>query len=96
MDEDTSPDNYRRRWRDRALCRQVAPYAMFPDRDDATGIEFAKSVCAGCSVRPECVGEAVDHGERFGIWGGLTPEELRLLRRRKRRGGGVTDLPLPE
>lgn len=97
MNDGTSPDNsYQRQWRHRASCHQIAPYAMFPDAGDQDGIDYAKSICAQCPVRPECLGEAVDRGERFGIWGGLTPEELRLLRRRKRRSDGTADLPLPE
>ena len=37
----------------------------------------AKSVCAGCAVRAECLEHAVSSDERYGIWGGLTEEERR-------------------
>jgi len=36
-------------------------------------------VCAGCAVRAECLQEALDRGERFGVWGGLSEGERRAL-----------------
>lgn len=40
----------------------------------------AKSVCASCPVRNECLEHAISLDERYGIWGGLNQEERRLLR----------------
>jgi WhiB family redox-sensing transcriptional regulator len=40
----------------------------------------AKSVCATCPVRTECLEHAVQVDERYGIWGGLNQDERRLLR----------------
>lgn len=40
----------------------------------------AKKVCATCPVRVECLEQALDVGERYGIWGGLTDIERRHLR----------------
>ena len=40
----------------------------------------AKSVCAGCPVRHECLEHAIAVDERYGIWGGLNQDERRLLR----------------
>ena len=40
----------------------------------------AKSVCAACPVRTECLEHAVEVDERYGIWGGLNQDERRLLR----------------
>ena len=39
----------------------------------------AKRVCRGCEVRAECLQEALDRGERFGVWGGLSERERRTL-----------------
>ena len=39
----------------------------------------AKRVCASCEVRAECLQDALDRGERFGVWGGLSERERRVL-----------------
>ena len=41
----------------------------------------AKKTCLGCPVRHECLQYALDHDERFGIWGGLSERERRRLKR---------------
>ena len=41
----------------------------------------AKLVCAGCSVRTECLEEAYATNDRWTIRGGLTPQERRRRRR---------------
>lgn len=43
----------------------------------------AKSVCNGCSVRAECLAEALDNKIEWGVWGGMTERERRALLRRK-------------
>ena len=45
-------------------------------------IEEAKDICGGCAVRQACLDWAVDHGQDAGIWGGLTEDERRSLKRR--------------
>lgn len=67
-------------WMRFGLCAQTDPEAFYPDRgENATS---AKTVCAGCPVRAECLAYALEHGERFGVWGGLSERERRVLRRR--------------
>jgi WhiB family redox-sensing transcriptional regulator len=66
-------------WRDLALCAQTDPEAFFPDKGESP--RPAKRVCARCEVRAECLQYALDHGERFGIWGGLSERERRALTR---------------
>jgi WhiB family redox-sensing transcriptional regulator len=67
-------------WRDLALCAQTDPEAFFPDKGESP--KPAKRVCARCEVRAECLQHALDCGERFGIWGGLSERERRSLTRR--------------
>ena len=43
----------------------------------------AKSVCGGCSVRTECLADALDNRIEFGVWGGMTERERRALLRRR-------------
>ena len=40
----------------------------------------AKALCQVCPVRAECLEWALQHNERYGIWGGLTDVERRELR----------------
>ena len=42
----------------------------------------AKRVCGECAVVSECLSYSIVNAVRFGVWGGLTGEERRLLRRR--------------
>ncbi|ASU77648.1 WhiB family transcriptional regulator [Actinopolyspora erythraea] len=66
-------------WQERALCAQTDPEAFFPEKGGST--REAKRICAGCEVRSECLEYALEHDERFGIWGGLSERERRRLKR---------------
>jgi len=66
-------------WQERALCAQTDPEAFFPEKGGST--REAKKVCTGCEVRAECLEYALEHDERFGIWGGLSERERRKLKR---------------
>ena len=70
-----------RRWQERANCLGVDPDLFFPERGAST--REAKGVCRGCEVRGECLEYALDHGEKFGIWGGLSERERRRVRRQR-------------
>ena len=67
-------------WQEQALCAQTDPEAFFPEKGGST--REAKRICTGCEVRAECLEYALEHDERFGIWGGLSERERRRLRRR--------------
>ncbi|MFN8016199.1 MAG: WhiB family transcriptional regulator [Acidimicrobiia bacterium] len=69
------------RWQTRANCLGVDPDLFFPERGAST--REAKSVCAGCEVKGECLEYALTNGEKFGIWGGLSERERRRLRRQR-------------
>ena len=65
-------------WRADALCAEVGLDLFYPEVGESTAA--AKAVCARCAVRPECAQYALDHGERFGIWGGMSVRERRSVR----------------
>jgi WhiB family redox-sensing transcriptional regulator len=67
-------------WMDDASCASVGGDLFFPE----TGgdVYAPKRVCAACGVRAQCLQYALDHGERFGVWGGLTANERTLLRKK--------------
>jgi WhiB family redox-sensing transcriptional regulator len=63
-------------WRDRAACAGMPAALFFPERLDTVTGRLARSVCAGCAVRTECLeaalAEEAGHGLPHGIRGGLT------------------------
>lgn len=46
--------------------------------------QIAKTLCGTCPVRVQCLETALIDNEPFGVWGGLTPDERKILKRRKR------------
>jgi len=64
-------------WMDQGLCAQADPEAFFPDKGGST--REAKAICARCPVAAECLDHALEHQERFGIWGGLSERERRRI-----------------
>ena len=68
-------------WQDDANCLGVDPDLFFPERGAST--REAKEVCRGCIVRQECLEFALQNGEKFGIWGGLSERERRRIRRQR-------------
>jgi hypothetical protein len=73
-----------RDWRSQAACRNTNPETFFPTAESGPAYERqvneAKAMCAGCSVRAECLDEALIRIPD-GIAGGLTPAERRRLTR---------------
>lgn len=73
-------------WMARAACRFEAPEIFFPTAEDGPAlvaqVALAKSICARCVVRVECLDEAQARIP-YGIAGGLTPEERRVPRPRR-------------
>jgi len=70
-----------RAWQDKANCLGVDPDLFFPERGAST--REAKEVCRGCEVKDNCLEYALENGEKFGIWGGLSERERRRLRRQR-------------
>jgi WhiB family redox-sensing transcriptional regulator len=64
-------------WHDLGRCAETDPEMFFPEKGESTGP--AKRVCAACEVRAQCGQDALDRGERFGVWGGLSERERRAL-----------------
>jgi len=71
-------------WRDHALCRDTDPELFFPVGTTGTAltqIERARQVCAECAVRVDCLEFSLTTNQDSGIWGGLSEEERRAIRR---------------
>lgn len=41
-------------------------------------ITKAKDICSECPIRKECLSDALNSGERWGVWGGASQNELRI------------------
>lgn len=72
-------------WRAEALCATEAKTKLFFPVG-VTGaaeiqIQEAKAVCAKCPVREACLNFAIATNQEYGIWGGASEEERRILRR---------------
>lgn len=77
-----------RDWRHQAACISVDPELFFPIGALGPAVrqsDDARSICARCTVRNECLGWAMEQGMDHGVWGGLTEEERRSLRRGQAR-----------
>ncbi len=72
-------------WRDLAACATHDPNMFFPAGETgpaAEQIRYAKRVCASCDVQDECLSYAIETNQVSGVWGGLTEDERRPVRRR--------------
>jgi WhiB family transcriptional regulator, redox-sensing transcriptional regulator len=74
-------------WRHLSACRDEDPELFFPIGTSGPAVlqvEQAKAVCRRCTVTDECLQWALETGQDAGVWGGMSEEERRAL---KRRGG---------
>jgi len=71
-------------WRNTAACRDVDPELFFPVGTTGPAllqIDEAKAVCRTCNVTDECLSWAIESGQDSGVWGGLSEDERRAVRR---------------
>lgn len=72
-------------WRHRAACRNEDPELFFPIGTSGPAllqIEEAKAVCRRCPVSEQCLEWAIESGQDSGVWGGMSEDERRALKRR--------------
>jgi WhiB family redox-sensing transcriptional regulator len=67
-------------WATQAACRTTDPDSLFVQ---GAAQNRAKAICVGCTVRTECLADALDNRVEFGVWGGMTERERRALLRRR-------------
>ncbi len=66
-------------WAAQAACSNVDPDVLFVR---GAAQRQVRQVCYSCSVRLECLADALDSNTIYGVWGGLTERERRALMRR--------------
>ncbi|GAA3008225.1 hypothetical protein GCM10020229_19970 [Kitasatospora albolonga] len=77
-------------WHTGAACRRDEAGLFFAPSKEPTAArlsreEQAKQVCARCPVLLECREHALNQPEPYGVWGGLTAAERRVVLARRRR-----------
>ena len=75
-------------WRHRAECLTEDPELFFPVGTTGPAlaqVEEAKKVCRRCEVREECLRWALEAGQGHGVWGGMSEDERRAMKRRASR-----------
>jgi WhiB family transcriptional regulator, redox-sensing transcriptional regulator len=76
-------------WRHKALCRdEPDPDLFFPVGNSGPAllqIAEAKTVCRRCPVVSECLAWALESGQDAGVWGAMSEDERRALKRRNAR-----------
>ena len=80
----TPPD-----WSD-AACRGHAPELWFPETRGGSGDTYAtaRAICDGCPLKDTCLEYSLSRetaSYRYGMWGGLDPNERSVLARERRR-----------
>jgi WhiB family redox-sensing transcriptional regulator len=72
------------RFYENPACAQVGGDFWFPEKSDGSSnsveMLMAKSICRSCPHQSECAEWGIQK-ERFGIWGGLSENERRNMRR---------------
>lgn len=76
-------------WLATAPCK-AEPDAMFPG-SYAPDVEYAKGFCRRCPAVERCLQWALDTGEEYGVWGGLSEAERRTIQRRAARPISIDD-----
>jgi WhiB family redox-sensing transcriptional regulator len=80
-------------WRHRAACRDEDPELFFPVGTSGPAllqIAEAKIACRRCPVSTECLNWALAFGQDTGVWGGMSEDERRAVKRRNARTGTRT------
>src|SRR5688572_27867603 len=75
-------------WRHRAACLEEDPELFFAIGNTGPAllqIEEAKAVCRRCDVVDPCLKWAIESGQDAGVWGGMSEDERRALKRRTAR-----------
>ena len=84
----TRQDTTRQDWRLRASCRDTDPALFFPVGTTGPAVQqiaAAKAVCGACPSQEPCLEFALASNQDSGVWGGLTEDERRVIRRARTR-----------
>ena len=66
-------------WVSKARCRSTDPDELFVR---GAAQRKAAMICRRCPVIAECAADALDNRVEFGVWGGMTERQRRVLLKR--------------
>jgi WhiB family transcriptional regulator, redox-sensing transcriptional regulator len=66
-------------WVSKARCLSTDPDELFVS---GAAQKKAAVICRHCPVVAECLADALDNQMEFGVWGGMTERQRRVLRKR--------------
>jgi WhiB family transcriptional regulator, redox-sensing transcriptional regulator len=72
-------------WQKFAACKDKDLKVFYPTSAQRVAALPAIRICNSCAVQNICLEYAMDTKEAYGVWGGLTAHERRLLRRARAR-----------
>jgi hypothetical protein len=67
----------------RPLCATADPEDWFRERAGSYA-DRPFNICRQCPIVMDCLNWAIDNDERWGIWGGTSPEDRRDIRKGKK------------
>lgn len=92
-------------WVHKGACVGMDTEIFYPDAEEVTkepgspgawqarNWEPAIQVCLDCSVRTQCLEFALATKEKYGVWGGMTPEQRKAYKKHlKSTSNGSTNL----
>lgn len=74
-------------WQLRAACRNMDPdlfFSLGSGKNALDQIDRAKAVCGACAVRAACLDYALTTRQEYGIWGGASEDERKVILRARR------------
>jgi WhiB family redox-sensing transcriptional regulator len=78
-------------WRRRSACKDEDPELFYPVGSSGpaeTQLLEAKAVCARCPVRKVCLAWSFEIKAEAGVWGGMSEEERRNLKKSRNQSAG--------
>lgn len=65
-------------------CHREDPELFFAE--SPSDVEQAKALCGGCPIRSQCLAEAIERREPWGVWGGQLLVQGVVIPRKRPRG----------
>ena len=82
-------------WRQHASCTDIDVNLFFPIGVTGPAVDQiarAKTVCRVCPVQGECLEFSLITHQDYGVWGGATEDERRVMRRQRRAAARAAKL----
>lgn len=76
-------NTYIQPWMQDAVCARSDPEEFYPEVGGSN--RRAKAMCATCPAMDLCLQWATDNDEQYGVFGGLSADERRRIKRAEKR-----------